>query len=280
MTYPFRGKIDPTGAGQGASAPGGTLRNSLWNLLYRVVHSTDQSRTAWTAILRGSCLEFFREPIDLLPDSDNDASRAAFRERFFSQPEYRLYDLFEFLLSDDRAGVKEMDRKLIRRSLNEILEQEGAQVRLLRDRFVPLPDSLGIDAVGSAEENLTLFDLPAASRHMESALAYLSRRPDPALQEAVREATLAVAAVVRTLSGEKGKVSLGTVAPAAGSLGLSPELLAGIESVLRRCHELSGLPGSSSGGTAAARPEATFLVVFCASTINLLLETAGKSGSG
>lgn len=256
---------------------GSPLKNSLWNLLYRIVSATDHSRTAWSAILRGACLGFFREPIDLLPERDNDGSRTAFRERFFSLPEHRIYDLFEFLLEDDRAGMKEMDRKLVRRSLNEILEQEGAPVRLLRDRFLPLPDSLGIDAVGGAEETMNLFDLPAAARHMESALAYLSRRPEAASQEAVREATLAVAAVVRSLSGETGTVALGTVAPVAGSLGIAPGLLEGMESVLRRCHAVSGLPGSGHGGGTVADPEAAFLVVFCSSTIRCLLTLAGEA---
>jgi len=261
-----------------APETGTPLKNSLWNLLFRVISSTDHSRTAWTAILRGACLGFFKEPIDLLPSADNDASRVAFRERFFSLAEYRIYDLYEFLLVDDRAGMKEMDRKLIRHSLNGILDQERAPVRLLRDRLVPLPDSLGFDAVGTAEENIEMFDIPAASRHLESALAYLSRRPEPASQEAVREATLAVAAVVRSLGGMKGSVALGTVAPIAGSLGLPSDLLAGMEAILRRCHAVSGLPGSEPGAAAVAPGEATFLVVFCSSMVNCLLSISGKLG--
>jgi hypothetical protein len=253
------------------SSPASSLRNSLWNLLFRVVSATDHSRTVWTAVLRGACLAFFKEPIDDLPAGDNEASRLSFRERFFALPDHRVYDLFEFLLGDDKAGLKEVDRKLIRRSLNEVLEQEGAPVRLLRDRFVPLPDSLGFDAVATAEEKATLFDLAAGSRHLASALAFLSRRPEAATQEAVREALLAVAAVVRTLGGAEGKVALGTVAPVSKPLEIPPDLLEGMEATLRRCHALSGLPGAPSGGGAVDLPEATFLVVFCSSVVNYLL---------
>ncbi len=256
-----------------SSAPGSPLKNSLWNLLFRIVSSTDHSRTVWTAVLRGSCLAFFKEPIDDLPTGDNDASRVSFRERFFSLPDHRIFSLFEFLLVDDRAGLKEMDRKLIRRSLNEILEQEGAPVRLLRDTFVPLPDSLGFDAVAVAGEKLNLFDLAAASRHLDSAIAYLSRRPEPASQEAVRESTLAVAAVVRSLGDKEGRIALGTVAPIADTLDLSPELLAGMEAILHRCHAVSGLPGSGPVGTPVDPPEAVFLVVFSSSVINYLLRS-------
>ncbi len=233
--------------------------------------STDHSRTVWTAVLRGSCLAFFKEPIDLLPAADNDASRAAFRDRFLSLPDHRLYDLIEFLLVDDRAGLKEVDRKLIRRSLNEILDQEGAPVRLLRDKFVPLPDSLGLDAVATAEEKLDFFDLAAASRHLDAALAYLSRRPVSASQEAVREATLAVAAVVRSLGDKEGKIALGTVVPVAGAFKISSDLLAGMEATLRRCHAVSGLPGAVPDGGPVDLPEATLLVVFCSSVVNYLL---------
>lgn len=258
---------------EGRTSPSGsTLANSLWNLLFRVVTAADHSRTAWTAVLRGASLSFFKEPIDELPSADNEASRLLFKERFFALPEHRLYDLFEFLLADDRAGMKEMDRKLIRRKLNEVLDQEGAPVRLLRDRFVPLPDSLGFDAAATAEEKLNMFDLPAAKRHLESALAFLSRRPDPAGMEAVREAVLAVAAVVRTLSGETGKVSLGTVAPLAGNIAIPADLLEGMEATLHRCHEVSGLPGASSPGERIDSPEAAFLVVYCSSVVNYLLE--------
>ncbi|MDA8121914.1 MAG: hypothetical protein M0Z38_05020 [Deltaproteobacteria bacterium] len=254
------------------------MRNSLWNLLFRIVSSTDHSRTVWTAVLRGACLAFFKEPIDDLPASDNDASRAAFRDRFLSLPDHRLYDLVEFLLVDDRAGLKEVDRKLIRRSMNEILDLEGAPVRLLRDKFVPLPDSLGFDAVATAEEKLDLFDLPAASRHLDSALGYLSRRPEPASWEAVREASLAVAAVVRSFGDKEGKIALGTVAPVAESFGIPPDLLAGMEIILRRCHAVSGLPGSGPVGVPVDHPEATFLVVFCSSAINYLLRSREAAG--
>lgn len=247
------------------------LQNSLWNLLYRIVSSTDHARTAWTAVLRGSCLAFFKEPIDALPSADNEAARLAFRERFLALADCRIYDLFEFLLADDRAGLKEMDRKLIRRSLNGILDQEGASVRLLRDRFVPLPDSLGFDAVAAAEENLTLFDLAAGSRHLDSAIAFLSRRPEPAGTEAVREALLAVAAVVRVIGGGGGEIAMGTVTPVAGILKIPPELVAGMEATLARCRALSGLPGAPSAGTPVDLPEAVFLVVFCSSVIRYLL---------
>ena len=254
---------------------GGTpLRISLWNLLYRIVSSNDHSRTAWGAILRGSCLAFFKEPIDDLPSSDNDASRRSLKEIFFRIPDYRVYDLYEFLLVDDRAEVKEADRKLIRRGLNRVLEEESAPVRLLRDRFVPLPDELGLDAVMTAEGKLTLFDLDAAGRHLQSAVDFLSRRPDPAGREAAREALIAVAAVVRTLAGGSGEVALGTIAPVAGTLGISPELARGIESILGYCHAVSGLPGSERVHP-VDMAEASCLVVVCSSVINLLLSRTG-----
>ncbi len=260
-------------AGSDAGTP---LRNSLWNLLYRIISFNDHSRTAWEGILRGACLAFFKEPIDDLPSSDNDASRHAMKELFFRIPDYRVYDLYEFLLSDDRAEVKEADRKLIRRGLNRVLEEESAPVRLLRDRFVPLPDALGLDSMEAAGENLTLFDADAAARHLQSAVGFLSRRPDPSAAEAVREALIAVAAVVHILAGRPGEVVLGTIAPVTGRVGISPGLARGIESLLGYCHSVSGLPGS--GSSPAVDPaEASCLVVFCSSVINLLLSrTEGK----
>jgi len=68
----YREEVPMPDSGGGGGTP---LRNSLWNLLYRVVSSNDHSRTAWGAILRRSCLAFFKQPIDDLPSSDNDASR-------------------------------------------------------------------------------------------------------------------------------------------------------------------------------------------------------------
>lgn len=264
-------------------APGSPLRNSLWNLLYRAVSSTDLSRTAWTSILRGSCLSFFKEPIDDLPEGGNEAARRELKRLFFELPDHRVYDLYEFLLTDDRAGLKEVDRKLIRRRMNAVLDDEKAPVRLLRDRFVPLPDELGLDAVASAQDTLTLFDLAASARHLEAAVAFLSRRPEPAGKDAVREAALAVASVVHHLRGRKGAgqedspgVALGTVAPAGESLGIPAELESGIEALLGRCHAVSGLPGGDDPGGAVDPPEASFLVVFCASLIRYLLSAAGR----
>jgi hypothetical protein len=262
-------------SGSDATSGGTALRNALWNLLYRVVSSTDRTGTAWEAVLRGSCLAFFKETIDDLPLADNEASRQELKRLFFAIPEHRVYDFLEFLLEDEHAGLKEADRKLIRRRLNAVLDEEGAPVRLLRDRFVPLPDLLSLDAAAVASEQLTLFDMAAARRHLHAALAFLARRPDPAAGEAVREAVLAVAAVVRVLGGEEGKVAVGTIAPVADRVGIAPELREGIEAVLRRAHAGSGLPGAVPGGPPVVFNEAAFLVVFCSSLIALLLPGEG-----
>lgn len=261
---------------------GTPLRNSLWNLLFRVVSSTDFSRIAWTTVLRGACLSFFKEPIDELPLSDNDASRLAVKDRFFALPDHRVYDLFEFLLTDQHAGLKEVDRKLIRRGLNELLERGGATVRLFHDRFRPYQDLLGFDEVAQAEEAVRLFDMAASKRHMETAVAFLSRRPEPESRGAIREAVLAVTAVAREVAarevrkgGEEAPLVVGSVAHAAAAAGIPAELLGGIEAILRRAHALSGLPADgveSPVGTEPVDPgEAHFLVVFLSSLIVYLL---------
>jgi len=266
---------------------GTALRNSLWNLLFRVVSSTDFSRIAWTTVLRGACLAFLKEPIDELPLSDNDASRLALKSRFLALPDHRVYDLFEFFLTDDHAGLKEMDRKLIRRGLNELLEREGSTVRLYHDRFRPYQDFLGFDEVAEAEETVRLFDMAAAQRHLSTAVAYLSRRPDPEFRGAVREAVLAVTAVAREVSakvaaggGGSPPLVVGSVAHAAKAAGIPPELLAGIEAVLRRAHAVSGLPVDGEASAAAEDPldpgEARFLVVFASSLIVYLAREKGK----
>ena len=257
---------------------GTALRNSLWNLLFRVLSSTDFARVAWATVLRGACLSFFKEPIDELPLSDNDASRLALKDRFFDLPDHRVYDLFEFFLADDRGGMKEMDRKLIRRGLNELLEREGTTLRLYHDRFRPYQDVLGFDEVAQAEETVRLFDMAAAQRHMETAVAYLSRRPEPESRGAIREAVLAVTAVAREVAARdagKGEgeapLVVGSVAHAAAAAGIPAELLDGIELLLRRAHALSGLPVDGvvpSAGEAPVDPrEAHFLVVFASSLI-------------
>ena len=262
----------------GHDTSGSLLRNSLWNLLFRVVSSTDFSRVAWTAVLRGACLSFFKEPIDELPLSDNDASRLALKDRFFDLPEHRVYALFEFFLLDDHAGLKEMDRKLIRRGLNELLEREGASVRLLHDRFRPFQDALGFDEVAQAEETVRLFDMAAAQRHLETAVVYLSRRPEPEFRGAIREAVLAVTAVAREVAarearkGEEGApLVVGSVAHAAAAAGIPAELLKGIDLLLHRAHALSGLPVDGVVPPAGEGPvdprEAHFLVVFASSLI-------------
>ena len=221
------------------SAGGSPLRNSLWNLLFRVVSSTDHSRTAWASILRGACLAFFKEPIDELPLSDNDSSRLRFKALFFGLSDDSVYALFEFLLTDEHAGLKEADRKLIRRRVNAVLDEECAGRRLLRDAFVPLPDMLGLDAVANADETLTLFDMAAARRHLDAAVAFLSRKPEGAEREAVREAVLAVAAVVRVLRGGAVEIAVGTVAPVAENAGIPAGLLGGIEATLRHAYAAS-----------------------------------------
>jgi hypothetical protein len=274
--------------GRDTPAQGSPLRNSLWNLLYRVVSSTDFSRIAWCTVLRGAALSFFKEPIDELPLEDNDAARLAVKERFFSLADHRVFDWFEFLLVDERAGLKEVDRKFIRRGINEVLEREDAAVRLYHDRFRPYQDLLGYDEVAGAQDTVRMFDFPAAARHLETAVAFLSRRPAPESRGAVREAVLALAAVAREVSlrgdaaaGESRPVVVGSVAHVADAASIPSELLAGVEAILRRAHAVSGLPGAgevaeSEAERAEADPvEAHFLVVFASSLIRYLLREVG-----
>ena len=132
--------------------------------------------------------------------------------------------------------------------------------------------------MAQAEEAVRLFDMAAARRHMETAVAYLSRRPEPEYRGAIREAVLAVTAVAvevvsREAGNEVGKAPLvvGAVAHAAAAAGIPAELLGGIELLLRRAHALSGLPFNgveSPAGEVPADPrEAHFLVVFASSLI-------------
>jgi len=250
--------------------------------MFRVVSATDYSKIAWTAILRGAGLAFFKEPIDALPLADNDASRLALKDRFFALPDRRVFDLFEFFLTDDNAGLKEMDRKLIRRGLNELLESEGADVRLYRDRFRPYQDAMGFNEGVAAEETVRLFDMEAARRHLFSAQAYLATHPEPDARGALREAVLAVAAVAlevaRRGAGEgeaPPPLVVGSVAHAAKAAGVPPDLLPGIEALLCRAHALSGLPiegGPPGEPEPAAVREARLLAVFASSLIVFLLD--------
>lgn len=259
------------------------LANSLWNLLYRSVASTDATRSAWPPILRGSCLGFFKEPIDDLP-AGNEEARLALRDRVLSLPASRIYEYFEFLLEDDRAGVKEVDRKLVRRGINPVLEEEGGSVRLRRDRFIPVSDEAGLDALDSAGEALGLFNLPAASRHLESALGFLGRQPEPACPEAIREALLAVACVTRSVPGGENRLVVGALGSAVDRLGIPGPVREGADRILSRCHAASGLPGApEGGGEPPSAAEAAFLVVFCSSLVRYLLSrfpAGAESGGG
>jgi hypothetical protein len=269
-------------------ATGTALRNSLWNLLFRVISSTDFSRSVWAAVLRGACLGFFREPIDELP-SENDASRLALKDRFFAMGDDQVYDFFEFILGDDRAAVKEMDRKLIRRGMNDLLQREGAGVRLYRDRFRPYADDLGFEEMAEAEGLVRLFDMEAARRHLDAAHAYLMRRPSPDSRSALREAVLAVAAValeVARRAAEEGEATpllvVGSVAYAAKAAGIPPALLPGIEALLHRAHALSGLPigeETRPPPDAVDDREARLLVVFASSLIVFLLGKREEGGT-
>jgi len=168
-----------------------------------------------------------------------------------------------------------MDRKLIRRGLNDLLEREGTNVRLYHDRFRPFQDLLGFDEVAQAGETVRLFDMAAAQRHMETAVAYLSRRPEPESRGAIREAILAVTAVAREVAARKGgkeaPLVVGSVAHAAAAAEIPPELLGGIDAILRRAHALSGLPVDGVVPPLGEGPvdprEAHFLVVFASSLI-------------
>ena len=245
-----------------------SLRNKLWTALKLVVwdHYDSGGRREVHGICQLLWHEYFKEPIDTLPQFLPDYSDSGYRRLrtyFFSCEWWQVYDFIEFVLKQCPDQWADKFREFV----NVQLEAENAAYRIVGNEIADISDEHEIGAIDDALTG----PFYAARQHLTRALELLSDKNSPDYRNSVKESVSAVESAAQEISGKTG-ATLGDCIKAIEKNGnIHPALKSGLLKLYGYSSDSGGIRHAISEGDAPPTyGEAKFMLVACAGFVNLL----------
>lgn len=251
------------------------LRNSLWSVLkvyywdhvrpnYEIIGPRLFLSTPGNEHLRTLCrrlwLDFFKQPLDTLPDNWEDVYERL-RAFFFDCKWYEVYDFVEFVAQShpDKSRNAEFVS-----AANTFLEREVAAYRFIDSTIVRITSTEEVEAIQSA---LAARSGPVAD-HLERALRLLADRKAPDYRNSVKESISAVEALVRTAT-DSPKGTLGDLLKKLGRTHpIHPALEAAFAKLYGYTSDANGIRHALLDSDRVTFEEAKFMLVACSAFIN------------
>jgi AbiJ N-terminal domain 4 len=258
---------------QGRSLDNAT-RNRLWSTFVQFVpYSSGGLRRTWMdALYNHIWADFFKEPVDNIPNSEG-LIRETLKEIFLRSEWYEVYDMLEFIINSSHTGNKELFTKEISR----ILTEELAGFRLMQNLFIEITDETEIQAIEDSILATSDDRFAPARAHLITALELLSDRRAPNYRNSIKESISAVEAIVQILTGnpqaELGKALklLRTEAPVHGALRSALLSLYGYTS------DADGIRHALIDESNLDVADAKFMLVACSAFVLYLIQKAGAT---
>jgi len=185
------------------------LRNRLWNAILELKGGTDQydhyRESTFQQLSRVIWKDFFNYPMDKLPiwrvnsteRVDSDEMIAQLRTWFFKAEWFEVYDLIEFLSSQDLyySGAS------FDESFNSALKKEMSAYRVLQGSIVQLTSEEEIMEIENAITGTNQWK--NVNTHLTTALTFLSDRKNPNYRNSIKESISAVEALCKIITGNE-----------------------------------------------------------------------------
>lgn len=249
------------------------LRNSLWNVLDRVVWSAqgfmyvsygEPDIEPFTKVLWA---QYYKRPTDERPDQD-DRKLLKIREYFFSAKWYEVYDFVEFCLWLARL----QKYRSLPEDLNVILAREMSGYRVIGNELVPVTDS---NEVESITEAISKSPFAGARTHFAQALKHLSDRHSPDYRNSIKESISAVESACREVTGNS-KATLGdALKQLQRTTGLHGALQAGFSSLYGYTSDEAGIRHAMLHAPTLTQADAKYFLVSCSAFVNYLAQKCG-----
>ena len=249
-------------------------RVRLWNVIanVRTQLNDNQNWEGEDKILRHVWAEFFKRPLDVMPEYDSKVW-ADMRHVALSGEWYLVFDLIEHFIT--ATGL--INRQLPPNMAN--LFDAELKTCLVGWRFVD-GELVRVDRDEEREslvEALTASaDISGANHHLNRALAHLSERDHPDYPNAVKEAVSAVEAVVRKVTGE-GTLGGGLKKLEVSGLTIHPALKNGWDKLYGWASDADGVRHGSIAAADIDQTLAKYVVVTCSAFVSYLIEEGRKA---
>jgi len=194
------------------------LRNRLWNVLSALLPSyregypfSRQPDAQLCDFCRGLWHNFFKAPIDLIPQWPNEAA-VEIRKYYFKCPWNEVYDFIEFVLPKTSWAYNLASST---QQVNKVLESELSAYRIVAGRVVPISSEQEAQAVEKTIEQ-TRGPYSNSAEHLQQAVNLLARKPVPDFRNSIKESISAVEAISAVITGDT-KATLGDALKVIGS---------------------------------------------------------------
>jgi len=264
------------------------LRNGLWTALVVNFFGTINRQTyvhdhaAVRDLLGSIWLGFFKRAIDTLADWGPKVYNEI-RQWFFNCYWYEVYNFIEYVArnySDHYGpeGSTESKKKAFVDDCNAVLETEVSAYRFVGVTIAQLTSKQEIAAI---EEALKTTDaLEPVQRHLETALALLSRKKAPDYKNSVKESISAVESLGKLITGDKNATLSDALAliEKQGKVKLHPALKGAFDKLYGYTSSAGGIRHGTIDDTEIDFDIAKFMLVACSAFVNYLISSANNSG--
>lgn len=203
-----------------------------------------------------------------------DPVKNFFRDRFYNNPIYEIYDLLELIVQPwipflDKSFYKDYQRAIDR--LNNILEQEKVGYRLVNGVITKITNEVEISAIEDALKT----EHKSVTDHVQCALKYFADRDNPDYRNAIKECFSAVEAWLKNECGDaKADFSIALQKlKDKGLLDIHPSIIQSFKGFYGYMSDEKGIRHSLLDDSAEFNfADAKYMILFCSTMINYLNE--------
>lgn len=252
------------------------LRNGLWNAFYFQMQETDGFFAAGLydtglihSFAKAMWADHFGLPVDRLP-TGQQMVYAALRDRFFKSEWWQVYEFLEAALLCWPSNQSN-DARDLQKSLNVVLERELSGFRFVGGIATQITST---EEIASIEDALRDDRFAGVSEHLGKALRHLSSKPQPDLQNSIKESISAVEAMAQIVTKKRGA----TLPDALESMKRSGHpihtaLRQGLEKLYAYTSDAEGIRHALMEESTLTVADARFMLVACSAFVNYLKAT-------
>ena len=253
------------------------LRNGIWNCLIKIYDLIDDdvisASSADSGLLTDCWENVFKQPIDIISDILNPPLRREFRRQYYDAKWFTVYDLIEYLISNDKNKRR---RQSIKQCCNAILERENAGYRIIDNTVCPIISPPEIEEIEKAIVN----PRSEISNHLTNAIALLSDKQNPDFRNSIKESISAVESVCKLISHDS-HASLGQALREIennGQLELNPYFKEALQKLYKWTNDADGIRHALTDTPTVNLAHARFMLVTSSAIVNYLQDEAARRG--
>lgn len=256
------------------------LRNGLWNALElyywkraeRTNFLSDSSNKDILLLLRRLWLDYFKRPLDTLPNLWAPSYRVL-RDYFLSCQWFEVYDFIQFVANEYYLNA--INQVFVEYS-NSILERELSGYRFIEGRITPITSK---EEIAEIEEALrSKKPLEPVVIHLKSALDLFSDRKSPDYRNSIKESISAVEAICKSITGKNDA----TLGDALKVISMKIEIHSALQQSFIKLYgytsDAEGIRHSLLTEPQLDFEDAKFMLVSCSAFINYLKVKSSKAG--